>query len=92
MEGWLSGPKQRFAKPWGSKSPPWVRIPHPPLHFSEQNRKILAEISKLYNEKLGDSLISVYIRGNVSVGKAKSGISDIDSIAVTKKEAPREEY
>jgi len=52
----------------------------------------LAEISKLYNEKLGDSLISVYIRGNVSVGKAKSGISDIDSIAVTKKEAPREEY
>ncbi len=31
MEGWLSGPKQRFAKPWGSKSPPWVRIPHPPL-------------------------------------------------------------
>jgi len=37
-------------------------------------------------------LISVYIRGSVSVGKAKSGISDIDSIAVTKKEVSREEY
>lgn len=54
-------------------------------------KKILEEISKLYNEKLGDSLISIYIRGSVSVGKAKPGISDVDSIAVTKKEVPREE-
>ena len=54
-------------------------------------RKILAEINKLYNEKLGDSLISVYIRGSVSVGKAKFGISDIDSVAVTKKEVSKEE-
>lgn len=54
-------------------------------------KKILVEISKLYNEKLGDNLISIYIRGSVSVGKAKPRISDIDSVAVTKKELPREE-
>ena len=48
-------------------------------------RKILEEINKLYNDKLGDNLLSIYIRWSVSVGKAKPGISDIDSIAVTKK-------
>lgn len=54
-------------------------------------RKILEEINKLYNDKLGDNLLSIYIRGSVSVGKAKPGISDIDSIAITKKELSREE-
>lgn len=48
-------------------------------------RKILKEISELYNEKLGDNLMSIYIRGSVSVGKAKPGISDIDSIAITER-------
>ena len=54
-------------------------------------RKILEEINKLYNDKLGDNLLSIYIRGSVSVGRANPGISDIDSIAVTKKELSREE-
>jgi len=54
-------------------------------------RKILEEINKLYNDELGDNLLSIYIRGSVSVGKAKPGISDMDSIAITKKELSREE-
>lgn len=54
-------------------------------------RKILKEINKLYNDKLGGNLLSIYIRGSVSVGRAKPGISDIDSIAITKKELSRKE-
>lgn len=54
-------------------------------------KKILVEISKLYNEKLGDNLLGIYIRGSVSMGRARPGISDIDCIAVTKKELPRDQ-
>lgn len=54
-------------------------------------RKILKEINKLYNDKLDDNLLSIYIRGSVSVGKAKQGISDIDSVVVTKEELLRKD-
>ena len=47
--------------------------------------EILKEISDLYNEKLGDNLLSIYIRESVSVSKAKPDIFDINSITVTKK-------
>lgn len=36
--------------------------------------EVLKEIDKLYSEKLGDNLLSIYIRGSVSVGKAKQCI------------------
>ena len=48
-------------------------------------RKILQEINQLYIDKLGDNLLSVYIRGSVSVGRAKPYISDVDSVAVVKR-------
>lgn len=47
--------------------------------------RILKEINQLYIDKLGNNLLSVYIRGSVSVGKAKPYISDIDSVAIVKR-------
>lgn len=52
-------------------------------------RKILKEIKKLHNENLGDNLLAIYIRGSVSVGRTKPGISDVDCVAVTKKGSTR---
>lgn len=52
-------------------------------------RKILKEINQLYIDKLGSDLLSVYIRGSVSVGRAKSYISDIDSVAIVKRKLTR---
>lgn len=37
-------------------------------------RNILKDINQLYIDKLGDNLISIYIRGSVSVGRAKPGL------------------
>jgi len=51
-------------------------------------KKILEEINQLYIEKLGSSLLSTYIRGSVSTGKAKPYVSDIDSVAITKNKIP----
>lgn len=44
---------------------------------------LLEEIGDFYKLKLNENLLSVYIRGSVSVGRAKSGVSDIDSVAIT---------
>ncbi len=52
-------------------------------------RKILKKINQLYIDKLGSDLLSVYIRGSVSVGKTKAYISDIDSIAIIKRKLTR---
>ena len=54
--------------------------------------EILKEISDLYNEKLGDNLLSIYIRESVSVSKAKPDIFDINSITVTKKSFPERNF
>lgn len=59
-----------------------------PKRVQPYYRKILKEISGLYNEKLGDNLLSIYIRGSVSVDKVKPDTSDIDSITITKKSFP----
>lgn len=48
-------------------------------------RKILEEINQFYIDKLGNNLLSVYIRGSVSVGRAKPYISDIDSVAIVRR-------
>ena len=53
-------------------------------------RKILKEINQLYIDKLGSNLLSVYIRGSVSVGRATPRISDIDSVAIIRKRLARE--
>lgn len=48
----------------------------------EQYRPILEEIGDYYRKEFGDSLLSIYVRGSVSVGRAKPFISDIDSVAI----------
>jgi len=50
--------------------------------IQEQYRLILEEISDYYEKELGDNLLSIYVRGSVSVGRAKPFISDIDSVAI----------
>lgn len=50
--------------------------------IQEQYRPILEKINDFYIKKLGDNLLSIYIRGSVSVGRAKPFISDIDSVAI----------
>lgn len=50
--------------------------------IQEQYRPILEEINDYYRKELGDNLLSTYVRGSVSVGRAKSFISDIDSVAI----------
>lgn len=40
-------------------------------------KKILKEINQLYIDELGSNLLNVYIRGSVSVGRAKPYISDM---------------
>lgn len=52
-------------------------------------RKLLGEISDLYVKNLKGDLLSIYIRGSVSVGRVKSNLSDVDNLAVTKKELSR---
>lgn len=52
-------------------------------------KKILQEINQMYINKLGTNLLSIYIRGSVSVGKAKPNISDIDSVAIVKRKLTR---
>jgi predicted nucleotidyltransferase len=54
-------------------------------------KKILEEINQLYFCKLGSNLISIYIRGSVSTGRAKPYISDIDSVAIIKKKLTRKD-
>lgn len=46
---------------------------------------LLEEINDFYKWELNENLLSIYIRGSVSVGRAKSGISDVDSVAITRK-------
>ncbi len=46
---------------------------------------ILEEINEFYVKEFGGELQSVYIRGSVSVGRAKSGVSDVDSVAIISK-------
>ncbi len=48
-------------------------------------RKILQEINQLYIDKLGSNLLSVYVCGSVSIGIAEPYVSDIDSVAIVKK-------
>ncbi len=47
-------------------------------------KPILSEISGLYKSHLGENILSIYIRGSVSVGRAKPYISDIDSVCVVR--------
>lgn len=54
-------------------------------------KKILKEIDRLYVDKLGDNLLSVYVRGSVSVGRAKFNISDIDSVAIIKRKLAKKD-
>lgn len=44
---------------------------------------ILKIINSYYKAVLKDNLVGIYIRGSVSVGRAKPYISDIDSVAIT---------
>lgn len=44
---------------------------------------ILKIINSYYKDVLKDNLVGIYIRGSVSVGRAKPYISDIDSVAIT---------
>lgn len=53
-------------------------------------RNILKKINKIYKNRLGDNLLSVYIRGSVSVGRATSYISDLDSVAIIKNNLDRD--
>lgn len=46
-------------------------------------QSILKKIEKFYKKTLGENLLSIYIRGSVSVGRAKPFISDVDSVAIT---------
>jgi len=50
--------------------------------IQEQYQPILEGINDYYRKELGDNLSSIYIRGSVSVGRAKPFISDIDSVAI----------
>jgi hypothetical protein len=43
----------------------------------------------LYVDKLGNDLLSIYIRGSVSTGRAKANISDVDSVAIVKRKLTR---
>jgi len=52
--------------------------------IQEQYRPIIEEINDYYKKELGDDLLSIYVRGSVSVGRAKPFISDIDSVAIVK--------
>lgn len=52
--------------------------------IQKQYRLILEEISDYYRKEFGDNLLSIYVRGSVSVGRAKSFISDIDSVAIVR--------
>lgn len=51
--------------------------------IQEQYQPILEEINSYYKKELSDNLLSIYVRGSVSVGRAKPFISDIDSVAIT---------
>lgn len=48
-------------------------------------KPIICELNQLYRKKFNDNLLSIYIRGSVSVRKARIGISDFDSVALLKK-------
>lgn len=50
--------------------------------IQKQYRPILEEINNFYRKELGKNLLSIYIRGSVSVGRGKPFISDIDSVAI----------
>lgn len=50
--------------------------------IQEEYRSIIEEVNNYYKEELVSNLLSIYIRGSVSVGKAKPFISDIDSVAI----------
>ncbi len=52
-------------------------------------KKVLQEINQLYVDRLGNNLLSVYIRGSVSTGRAKPNISDVDSVAIVKRKLIR---
>lgn len=52
-------------------------------------RKILKEINQLCIDKFDNNLLSIYIRGSVSVGKAKPYISDVDSVVIVRKSLAR---
>jgi uncharacterized protein len=48
-------------------------------------KPVLEKISSFYLKELGNNLLSIYVRGSVSVGRARLFISDVDSIAITRK-------
>lgn len=52
-------------------------------------KKVLQEINQLYINRLGNNLLSVYIRGSVSTGRVKPNISDVDSVAIVKRKLTR---
>ncbi|MFH1183223.1 MAG: nucleotidyltransferase domain-containing protein [Candidatus Moraniibacteriota bacterium] len=54
-------------------------------------RGILEEIKKCSIENLGKKLLGIYIRGSVSTGKAVRGISDIDTVIISKGKIPRKD-
>ncbi len=47
-------------------------------------KKLLKEVEKVYTRRLEGNLLSIYIRGSVSVGRARPYISDLDSVCVVK--------
>lgn len=52
---------------------------------------LLEEISDFYKRDLGENLLSIYIRGSVSVGRAIFGISDVDSVAIMRESVSEEQ-
>ena len=53
--------------------------------IQEKYKPALKEISNFYLKKLNNNLLSIYLRGSVSIGKAKPFVSDLDSVAIIKK-------
>lgn len=51
---------------------------------SKRYLPLVVEIEQKFKDVLGDSLLSIYIRGSVSTGRAIPGISDIDAVIITK--------
>lgn len=52
--------------------------------IQKKYRSALKDIGDFYLKELHANLLSIYVRGSVSVGKAKPFVSDIDSVAITK--------